>query len=304
MTGKDLFASLNYVDDELIEEAETYVKARILPMHSVRRIGALAACVGLLVCLTVMLRMGLFRDGIGAAEKSMMDSGAMDMYAVEEAPAEAVMDEAAAQEEAAVETEEAETEESMAANAPADAAGGVQPTERPAEKTESDYFIISDAASADAGAELRLPENGEWVCEFGLREQVMTVLRMQITPGVAGGTGKEARFLAAFRLLKDGEPVDPDSEEYLAEVQRLTELGYEFRTLYVESSTKDVKVCICGLFTAEQLDEFTAREFDANEEYGYIFYFPKNEDGTPLDWNNEAALCGLLTAEDIAAETD
>ena len=42
--------------------------------------------------------------------------------------------------------------------------------------------------------------------------------------------------------------------------------------------------CLCGLFTAEQLEQF-----DALETYGYDFYFPQNADGTPLDWNDPAA---------------
>ena len=40
---------------------------------------------------------------------------------------------------------------------------------------------------------------------------------------------------------------------------------------------------VCGLFTAEQLEQF-----DAADAYGYDFYFPKNADGTPLDWNEPA----------------
>ncbi len=292
MTGKDLFASLNFVDDALIEEAENYTPARILPMRTVHRVGALAACFCLLVCLAVLIRSGMFGAG-SAAPESMMDTVAKDIQMESSNAAAAVTEEAAAEE------AEAETAvESVEEAAPAEGAESAQGSGQPAE--DASYYIINKAKSADDKTEVTQPENGEWVCEFGLRKQVMDVLRIQITPSMAGGTGKEARFLATFRLTKDGEHVDPDSAEYLAEVQRLTDLGYEFRTLYVEGETKDIKVCICGLFTAEQLDEFDAREFDASEEYGYIFYFPKNEDGTPLDWDNKAELPGLPTADDTA----
>jgi len=294
MTGKDLFASLNYVDDALIEEAETYAPARILPLKSVRRAGALAACICVLVGLTAAIRLGLF----GGGKNEAMDSGAM-MYTESFAESEAACAEEAETEEEMPEIEtgegaaDTEKEDALATNTTT----GAQPTDKPVADTKADYYVINDAASEASDEKLRVPENGEWVCEFGLREQVMTILRVQNTPTMAGNTRMEARFLAAFTLLKDGEEIDEDSEEYLLEVQRLTDLGYEFRRLAVKGDTKDVKTRICGLFTAEQLDEFTAQAFDASEKYGYIFCFPKNEDGTPLEWDDTAELCGLPTVE-------
>lgn len=291
MTGKDLFASLNYVDDALIEEAETYAPARILPLTAVRRFGALAACVCVLVGLAVMLRLGLF-SGTGASDKVQMNDTAMEMFA----ESESCMEEAETEEETAEAETETVTEEEGAAAA--DTAAGAQPTDKPVADENTAYYVISSAASAeDYDGKINTPENGDWICEFGLREQVMTILRIQSTPTMAGGTGKKARFLAAFRLVKDGEPVDENSDEYLAEVQRLTELGYEFRALRRDGRRKESKVLICGLFTAEQLDEFTAREFDASADYGYIFYFPENKDGTPLDWEDYDELCGLPLVE-------
>ena len=52
---------------------------------------------------------------------------------------------------------------------------------------------------------------------------------------------------------------------------------------------------VCGLFTAEQLEQF-----DAADAYGYDFYFPKNADGTPLDWNEPT---GSRPAENGREET-
>ena len=50
MTGKDLFAALNFVRDEYVAEAEAEKPARrVIPMKTVRWAGALAACVCLLV---------------------------------------------------------------------------------------------------------------------------------------------------------------------------------------------------------------------------------------------------------------
>lgn len=294
MTGKDLFASLNFVDDELIEEAESYAPARILPMRAIRRAGALAACVCLIVCLAVLVRSGVFLSG-SAAPESMMDAS-KEMYQEDACVTEeAVEEETAAGEAAPAEMEEAV--EKIEDTAESEMADGAPEAERPAE--DAAYYIINEADSPEGDTMISQPENGEWACEFGLRKQIMDVLRMQITPSIAGGTGKEARFLAAFRLIKDGKPVDPDSAEYLEEVQRLTELGYEFRALRRDGRRKESKVLICGLFTAEQLDEFSAREFDASTEYGYIFYFPENKDGTPLDWEDYDELCGLPLAENV-----
>lgn len=292
MQEKDLFAALSYVDDTYVEEAETYAVRRVIPLHAVRWAAALAACICLLLGWAVAVQWVPF-GGFGGF---LAKDAAAPENATEGAAEETVQEHALVEEEKA--EEEAEVEESSAAV-------GAQPTETPESEEDSAYIILNDVLEEEDTGKVQQPANGEWVCESGLRNRVMDVLRMQITPGMAAGIGnKDIRFLAAFRLTKDGKQISPDSEEYLLEVQRLVSLGYEFRTLYVEGKSKDIQVCICGLFTAEQLDEFNAREFDALDTYGYVFYFPRNEDGTPLDWNNQAELCGLPTAEDALVTKD
>ena len=156
------------------------------------------------------------------------------------------------------------------------------------------YMIIAQAppifqrykATPDTGL-----TNGTLVVSEDLQKTVDQTAYAQLT-----GT---PRFLVAFDLYRDGEKIDPNSGEYAKEVQRLTELGYEFRTLYVKQRDKSVKVQTCALMTTKLL-----QEKDLSAEYGYFLYFPENEDGTALDWNNVAKLSGLPTPEDAAVTKD
>lgn len=296
MTGKDLFASLNYVDDALIEEAETYAPARILPLRSVRRIGALAACICVLVGLTAAIRLGLF----GGGKNEAMDSGAM-MYTESFAESEAACAEEAETEEEMPEIEtgegaaDTEKEDALATNTTT----GAQPTDKPvaeedgegedAAGTVSDvkYVILNQAfpdMQNDGNVRHAEPENGSFIMDEELQR---TVGQLALT-----NTSGVPRLLVSFDLYNNGEKLDTDSAEYAEEVGRLAQIGYEFRSLTVEHKDKSVRTQPCFLASLSQL-----KMFEASEAFGYFIYFPKNEDGTPLEWDDTAELCGLPTVE-------
>jgi hypothetical protein len=260
MNGQELFAALGCVDDELVAEAENYTARKVIPF-SVRRFGgALAACICLLIGWAIFAQSGLKSAEIAK------DSNTKEMTT-----------EAAVEE---TETEEMETEETVIETG--SAANG------------TGYMIIAQAppifqrykATPDTGL-----TNGTLVVSEDLQKTVDQTAYSNFV-----GT---PRFLVAFDLYRDGEKIDPNSGEYAKEVQRLTELGYEFRTLYVKQRDKSVKVQTCALMTTKLL-----QEKDLSAEYGYFLYFPENENGTALDWNNVAKLSGLPTSEDAAVTKD
>ncbi len=113
------------------------------------------------------------------------------------------------------------------------------------------------------------PRNGTWTMEQPLRDMLDEF------------AGADVRFLVTFELFSDGEAIEHDASAYLEEVNRLAAAGYMLRRL----PRDDGEMLVCGLFTAEEL-----KHFDALEAYGYDFAFPANADGTPLDWDDPAAV--------------
>ena len=111
------------------------------------------------------------------------------------------------------------------------------------------------------------PQNGTWTIEQPLQDMLDRF------------AGEDVRFLVAFDLFAEETRIDPADDAYAREAERLAAAGYDLRILPQESAAGET-MRVCGLFTAEQLEQF-----DAADAYGYDFYFPKNADGTPLDWN-------------------
>ena len=75
MTGKDLFAALSFVDDALILEAEEAKPARrMVSMQAVRWVGALAACVCVLVGWAFAADLLNRADSTAGEAASMADS--------------------------------------------------------------------------------------------------------------------------------------------------------------------------------------------------------------------------------------
>ncbi|MBP3704202.1 MAG: hypothetical protein J6I98_01595 [Clostridia bacterium] len=276
MNGKDLFEALNQVDDALVAEAETYAARRVIPMHTVRWIGTLAACVCLLVCWAAAVQWNpLDALSMGGATETAESTTAAAMN-------EGAAQEEAVTEEATVEEAEAEEEAEVDYSENGASAGGAQ------EYTEhAQYVILAEALPAAKSETKELyaePMNGKVILE----EELANTLEQCAVTEFTG----LPRFLVAFDLYRDGMKIDPDSEEYAAEIERLEALGYTFRALHVQHKNKSVEVQVCGLLSEAQL-----AQFDASEEYGYFFCFPENEDGTALDWEDEAELCGLPEAE-------
>ncbi len=114
------------------------------------------------------------------------------------------------------------------------------------------------------------PQNGTWTIEQPLQDMLDRF------------AGEDVRFLVAFDLFAEETRIDPADDAYAREAERLAAAGYDLRILPQESAAGET-MRVCGLFTAEQLEQF-----DAADAYGYDFYFPKNADGTPLDWNEPA----------------
>lgn len=256
MDGKDLFLALGQVQDEFITEAETYAGRRVISMHSVRWIGALAACICLLIGWAVAAQ---WTDN---PLQTLFNTGSSNEAAMDEAATEAA--EEAATTEGGYTKDIAEAEEETAD------AGCGKVTDGAAAKI-IDHYTGEETAIYCYGT----AENGEWFMDHYLEEMLQA------------HTGEDAYFLVAVELSRDGKVIDADSEEYAAEIERLTGLGYTFRTLSVQHRDKSLQVQVCGLFTEEQLTGF-----DASGDYGYFFYFPENKDGTPLDWEDAVNLPG------------
>ena len=268
MTGNDLFRAMNGVDETLIDEAETYTGHKVIPMRMVRWVSAAAACFCLLVCAAVIIRSDMF--SMKSAECVVMEEKAEAMIEKEET----VITEETVEEEIMTETTE---EGGFATGSTLEDTSAVEVPKNTEGVVIYDHYTGDDKAIyCYAGA-----AGGEWFCEEYLRQMVEMY-----------GSDENARFLIAFYLWKDGEMLEPDSPEYRAETDRLKELGYEFRLLDVPHTDKSLKYLVCGLFTAEQLTDFAAAE-----EYGYIFYFPEDEYGQPLSWEEQVLLCGLPTDE-------
>lgn len=276
MDGKDLFLALGQVQDEFITEAETYAGRRVISMHSVRWVGALAACICLLIGWAVAAQ---WTDN---PLQTLFSAGSSNEAALEEATTETAEEAATTEGGYAADIAEAEEETGVDYSESGDSARGALPTEAP-EKTENTQYVILAAPFAGAKSDTEVlydePQNGRFILDAELKNTLEQCALAEFT-GLP-------RFLVAFDLYRDEVKIDPDSEEYAAEIERLSGLGYAFRTLSVEHRDKSLKVQVCGLLTEEQL-----ADFDASEDYGYFFYFPENEDGTPLDWEDAVDLPG------------
>ena len=106
--------------------------------------------------------------------------------------------------------------------------------------------------------------------------------------------GNNVTFLLSFDLFKDnGEQlVELSDEERIAEYQRLISLGYELYTAecwtYQGSGQKKYYTVVVGYFTESDLTLFRA-----NPEYGYLFDFETNGDGSGISVNESDIISSL-----------
>ena len=107
-------------------------------------------------------------------------------------------------------------------------------------------------------------------------------------------TGKDVQFLVAFKVFKDGND-EISGEELNAEYQRLADLGYKLYYIedhwtYRGGGVKEYIPIVVGLFTENQL-----ATFEANENYGYTFYFETHGDGSAITVDEQNAIANFNT---------
>lgn len=221
MTGKDVFAALNFVDDELIAEAaEAHTLRRVIPMHTLRWVGTLAAC----IC--VLVGWAFAANWSSATADNMMIGGENSTTAAAE--------------------DTRESADMAEGGAVPESAGG---TDNGASVGQDAYGGTIIAHNPDQAAETvcyPAPEDGEWLCADDVQEMAER--------------NPDARFLVTFRLFRNSEEItDFEDEAYSGEWERLSALGYDCRRLPVETES-GTSWHICVLLTAEQLNQFAAPE--------------------------------------------
>ena len=108
--------------------------------------------------------------------------------------------------------------------------------------------------------------------------------------------GENVTFLLAFSIFKDdGEQIIALSEEErIEEYQRLISLGYELYTAecwtYQGKDEKKHYTVVVGYFTESDLSLFRG-----NPEYGYMFYFATNGDGSGISVNESDIITNSQT---------
>ncbi len=114
----------------------------------------------------------------------------------------------------------------------------------------------------------------------------------QVTEAREKYQGKNVTYILKFNIYKTGGTLT--DEEKNAEYERLISLGYELYTVekwayqgYGEKYYFDVVV---GRFTEEQL-----KSFAVNSEYGYLFDFVTNGDGSPISFDEKNIITDFNT---------
>lgn len=130
--------------------------------------------------------------------------------------------------------------------------------------SSSGRFVISDYKSGSEGCYIT-PEPGEVIFEIPVREAREKY------------TGKNAVFILSFSI-NNGEKEELTGDALNDEYERMISEGYELRMVkrYAYGGDEYDNVVV-GYFTEEQLADFIC-----DPRYGYLFYFVRNGDGSPL----------------------
>ncbi len=128
-----------------------------------------------------------------------------------------------------------------------------------------DLPLIEDAP---AGESYAVTNNGE------------VMLMQDVKQAIAQhASDKDALYFVAIDLIQDGKPVDPDSAEAKAELQRLQGAGYDVAMntgwTYQGQMEKSEFRYLSGYFTADQLNNLKPAA-----QYGYTVHFSYNGDGS------------------------
>ncbi|WDF50539.1 hypothetical protein PQ460_21620 [Paenibacillus sp. KACC 21273] len=125
--------------------------------------------------------------------------------------------------------------------------------------------VPSDVLSGSTVA----PANGSKVYDAGV-QQALTKY-----------AGQDVKYFVAIDLFANMNPVEYNSPQAQAELERLTALnynvGYATAWTYQGNQQKVNYSYIAGYFTADQL-----KNFAINTQYGYVFHFATNGDGSPV----------------------
>lgn len=252
MTGKDLFIALGFVEEEIIAEAaQDRPQRRVIPMHTVRWMSVLAACICLLIGWAFAAQwMKADNTMCGVAESSTtMTAGDTR----EESSEEAALEEGGA-------AQEEETGEGADVGAPMEQDG------------YKGAVIDHNPQQNGVTVCMSAPGNGEVLCSYDLQKM------MERNP--------DARFLVTFRLYRDGAPIDAEDGAYQDEAERLGALGCALRLLPVETA-EGAEQYVCGLLTAEQLRKVTVSETYGC----LLGFLPANADGTRTSWDDPDGAC-------------
>lgn len=110
------------------------------------------------------------------------------------------------------------------------------------------------------------------------------IFEMPVTDARLHFKGKPVHFLLGFKFYEEDNSFPKESDMAL-EYRRLTKAGYDLYQTEVwdfeNGKDKRTMPVVVGLFTEEEL-----KNFNANEKYGYHFYFVTNGDNSPLTFTD------------------
>ncbi len=111
---------------------------------------------------------------------------------------------------------------------------------------------------------------------------------------------QDVTFLLTFDLFNDGEE-QLSEEEKMEEYERLISEGYELYTAecwtYHGEGEKSYYTVVVGYFTEDDLVDFTG-----NPEYGYLFRFASNGDGSSICVDEKDLITGFTATDPITGE--
>ncbi len=142
-----------------------------------------------------------------------------------------------------------------------------------AERPQGEPMVIldgSDYVNSQTEVCYATPEPGE------------VQLFMEVRDALESSRGTDVRLFLHIALFDaDGVPLAEESDETIAEAQRLASLGYEVgwyeAWTYQGAGEKVPYSFLYGMFTPEELENF-----QASPAYGYSFFFQFNGDGSPV----------------------
>ncbi|MEW4372039.1 S-layer homology domain-containing protein [Paenibacillus kandeliae] len=109
---------------------------------------------------------------------------------------------------------------------------------------------------------------------------------------------KDAKYFVAIDLFQNGSPIESDSTEAQAELQRLKSLGYDVANATAWTYRGQLEQVdysyLSGYFTADQL-----KHFKTSPSYGYAIYFASNGDGSSIP-AKDGAISGFDNTSGIA----